>query len=232
MSSTDLSSLAGRVLQFVGNRAEAAVTVTHTRQGLTRFANSFVHQNVVDEHVEVSLQLSAAGRPASAVTYSSADASLHALVDRALYASSLRPLDQGWPGLSPAIPLIGLADVHNDVATAAAAPTRGPVPSLPSSPPAGACPQPGTVKLAPTSVPSPTPRARPSLVDLRARGSMRSAGATGAMARHQRIPRGWPTSMVERWVTRLQTARCGASTPRNFHRAPTKWYSSRAAWRT
>jgi predicted Zn-dependent protease len=122
VSSTDLSSLAGRVLQFVGNRAEAAVTVTRTRQGLTRFANSFVHQNVVDEHVEVSLQLSAGGRPASAVTYSSDDEALQALVDRALYASSLRPLDQGWPGLSPPIPLIGLADVHHDGATAAAGP--------------------------------------------------------------------------------------------------------------
>ena len=225
--------MAGRVLQFVGNRAEAAVTVTHTRQGLTRFANSFVHQNVVDEHVEVSLQLSAAGRPASAVTYSSDDASLHALVDRALYASSLRPLDQGWPGLSPAIPLIGLADVHNDVATAAAGPDQRAstvaafVAASRGLSSAGYCEtRDRRVFLRQHRGPD------ASLVDLRARGSMPSAGATGAMARHQRIPRGWPTSMVARWVTRLQTARCGASTPGNFHRALTKWYSSRAAWRT
>jgi predicted Zn-dependent protease len=122
LTPTDPGLLAGRVLQLVGNRADAAVTVTHTRQGLTRFANSFIHQNVVDEHIEVWLQLSAAGRPASAVTYSSDDDALRALVDRALYATSLRPLDPGWPGLSPAVPLVGAADVHYDGPTAAAGP--------------------------------------------------------------------------------------------------------------
>ena len=60
---TDPAALAERLVGMVGDRAEAAVTVTHTRQGLTRFANSFIHQNVVDEHTEVHLQLSADGRP-------------------------------------------------------------------------------------------------------------------------------------------------------------------------
>ena len=82
MSGTDPASLAGQVLELVGGQADAAVTVTHTRQGLTRFANSFVHQNIVEEHVEVSLQLSAAGRPASAVTYRSDNDALRALVGR------------------------------------------------------------------------------------------------------------------------------------------------------
>jgi len=122
MSGTDPGSLAAQVLELVGGQADAAVMVTHTRQGLTRFANSFVHQNVVDERVEVSLQLSAAGRPASAVTYRSDTDALRGLVDRTIYSASLRPLDPQWPGLSPPAALIGAADVHYDPSTAAAGP--------------------------------------------------------------------------------------------------------------
>jgi predicted Zn-dependent protease len=124
VSGSDPTSLAARVLELVGGRADAAVMVTQTRQGLTRFANSFVHQNVVDEHLEVSLQLSAAGHPASAVTYRSDDDALLALVDRTVYSASLRPLDPEWPGLSPAAGLIGAVDVHYDPLTADAGPNE------------------------------------------------------------------------------------------------------------
>jgi predicted Zn-dependent protease len=70
----------------------------------------------------VSLQLSVAGRPASAATYRTDDGSLSALVERALRASALRPVDAGWPGLAPVAPVTGDGDLHYETTTAAAGP--------------------------------------------------------------------------------------------------------------
>jgi predicted Zn-dependent protease len=122
VSTQEPSAIADRLLEIVGERAEAAVTVTHTQQGLTRFANSFIHQNVVDEHTEVVLQLSASGRPAVASTLRTDDDALRSLAAHTLEASSLRPVDSGWAGLSPAAALVSVADVHYDAATADAGP--------------------------------------------------------------------------------------------------------------
>ncbi|MGH9106513.1 MAG: metallopeptidase TldD-related protein [Acidimicrobiales bacterium] len=111
-----------RVLDAVAGRAEAGVTVTRARRGLTRFANSFIHQNVVDEHVEVSLELTSSGRTAAASTFRVDDDALVSLVERTLRAASLRPAGPGWPGLSSPSPLCASEDVHYDAATAAAGP--------------------------------------------------------------------------------------------------------------
>jgi predicted Zn-dependent protease len=122
MSDAELASLADRLIDMVGDRAEAAVTVTRRHLGLTRFANSFIHQNVVDEHTEVALKVSAGGRPAGAVTYGTDDKSLTELAGRALKAASLRAVDPDWPGLAPPAALVSADDVHYDAATAAAGP--------------------------------------------------------------------------------------------------------------
>jgi hypothetical protein len=45
--------------------AEANVRVTRTRHGLTRFANSFIHQHVGEDTVTVSLTCAVDGRTAS-----------------------------------------------------------------------------------------------------------------------------------------------------------------------
>jgi len=124
MSEANLVALADRVMEMVGDRAETAVTVTHRRLGLTRFANSFIHQNVVDEHTEVALVVSAGGRTAAATTYGGEDAALSALAERALEAASFRPVEPDWPGLAPPAPLAGPDDLHYDPATAAAGPEQ------------------------------------------------------------------------------------------------------------
>ena len=49
--------IAQQVLAGVGDRAEAQVMVTSGPTGLTRFANSFIHQNVAEERTMVALKV-------------------------------------------------------------------------------------------------------------------------------------------------------------------------------
>jgi predicted Zn-dependent protease len=120
------SELCQQVLDLVGSRAEAQVTASQSRPGLTRFANSFIHQNVGEAGVSVSLKvaLSASdpdGRRVAAASTTRVDtAGLTALVDGALAAAALRPVDPDWPGLAPPA---AVAEVdHYDPATEAASP--------------------------------------------------------------------------------------------------------------
>lgn len=92
-----------RVLDLVGDRAEAEVTVTSGRSGLTRFANSFIHQNVAEDGTWVRLKLVVDGRIATASTTRVATG-LGDMVERAFEAVALRPVDPDWPGLAPAAP--------------------------------------------------------------------------------------------------------------------------------
>lgn len=124
MNADDLAELAARALDMVGSQAQAAVSVTFERQGLTRFANSFVHQNMVDEHVQVTLQLSVKGRPAVATTLRTGDEGLQALVQTALETAALRPVDPDWAGLAPPAPLGAPADAHYDQSTADIGPAQ------------------------------------------------------------------------------------------------------------
>jgi predicted Zn-dependent protease len=97
----DLQGLAGRVVGFVdvggrqGEQVEANVTVTRTRHGLTRFANSFIHQHVGEDTVTVTLHAAVGGRVASATTTAVSDEALRDLVERTL-ASAAPP--QEVPG--------------------------------------------------------------------------------------------------------------------------------------
>lgn len=117
----DLGEVAGRILEMVGGRAEATVVVSHVADGLTRFANSFIHQNVVDEHISATVELVSEGRPAAASTRTVDDASLRRMVDAVLTAASVRPVDPGWAGLCP--PTTPAASgVHYDPGTAGAGP--------------------------------------------------------------------------------------------------------------
>lgn len=90
-----------RVLALVGDRAEAEVTITSGRSALTRFANSFIHQNVAEAGQWARLKVVVDGRLATAGT-SRLATGLKDLVERALAAAQLRPVDPGWPGLAPA----------------------------------------------------------------------------------------------------------------------------------
>lgn len=100
---------AARVLELVaraaGTGAEAEVSVSRESLALTRFAESFIHQNVVDETDRVTVRVHVDGRTASASTNRISDEALGALVTSVLTAASLRPPDTTWAGLSPAAAL-------------------------------------------------------------------------------------------------------------------------------
>jgi predicted Zn-dependent protease len=106
---SDSLEVAGQVLDLVrraaGPGAEAEVTVDHTAQGLTRFANSFIHQNVADSIGSVRLRLHADGRTASGSTTLTDADGLRDLVDRVTEAARLCPPDAQWAGLTPPTPV-------------------------------------------------------------------------------------------------------------------------------
>ncbi len=93
-----------RVLELVGDRAEAEVAVSTGRSALTRFANSFIHQNVAENGQWARLKVVVGGRQATAGT-TRLSTGLDDLVARALEAAALRPVDPDWPGLAPSAPV-------------------------------------------------------------------------------------------------------------------------------
>ena len=99
---------------------EANVRVSRTRHGLTRFANSFIHQHVGEDTVTVALTVAVGGRTGSASTTRIADAELAELVDTTITSAALQPVDPHWPGATP--PADTTFTGNHDQATAAATP--------------------------------------------------------------------------------------------------------------
>lgn len=114
--------LADDVIAMVGEAApdaEAEVTVSDGRAALTRFANSFVHQNVGEGGVSVMLRVAVEGRVASGSVSSHDRDVVRRVVEATIAAAMLRPVDPDWPGLgSPESVEID----HFDEETAAAEP--------------------------------------------------------------------------------------------------------------
>jgi predicted Zn-dependent protease len=100
--------------------AEAEVLVTSGDLGLTRFANSYIHQNVSDTGTRVSLRLHTGGRTATGATTLVDPDGLRSMVDRTVDAARLSPPDLRWAGLTTPTEVPSLADP--DEATAAATP--------------------------------------------------------------------------------------------------------------
>ena len=94
------TQLADDLLELVGDRAEAEVRITSGVSSLTRFANSFIHQNVGEEGHVVSLRVADDGRVASGTTTNVDAAALAGFVDRTLQAAEVQPVDPDWPGLT------------------------------------------------------------------------------------------------------------------------------------
>jgi predicted Zn-dependent protease len=90
-----------RVLGMVGTDAEAEVTVTAGTESLTRFATSFIHQNVTDASRLVHLRVALDGRVAEATANQTDDDALGRLVRSTTEAARLQPVDPAWPGLAP-----------------------------------------------------------------------------------------------------------------------------------
>ena len=116
-----LLAVCDRLLELVGDRAEAEVTIMGGRSGITRFANSRIHQNVAESGHWARLKVIAGGRQATAGT-SRLETGLESLVGRALRAAALRPVDPGWPGLAPPASTVSAAHDRYDEATLLAAP--------------------------------------------------------------------------------------------------------------
>ncbi|MGH3678840.1 MAG: TldD/PmbA family protein [Natronosporangium sp.] len=117
-------ALAGRVLELVGAAAgagaEAAVSVERRVLALTRFANSYIHQNLADDTTTIGIRLHTGGRTVTGSTNVTSADGLADLVSRTVEAVRHAPADPGWPGLAPPAPLAGQPSF--DEATAAAPP--------------------------------------------------------------------------------------------------------------
>ncbi len=115
---------ADRVVEMVRSKApdaETEVTVRGGTDALTRFANSFIHQNVAEALSHVLVRVAVDGRTAATrLDGPTDDETLGAVVDGVLEAARVRPEDPEWPGLAPRAEAPE-AD-HWDEATAAASP--------------------------------------------------------------------------------------------------------------
>jgi predicted Zn-dependent protease len=120
MNADELVATCDRVLARVGADAEAEVTVRSGTDALTRFATSFVHQNVADEVRRIHLRVALDGHVAESFGNQTDDEALDRLVRSATDAARLRPPDPGWPGLAP--PSSAPSVEHWDDATASADP--------------------------------------------------------------------------------------------------------------
>ena len=115
--SADLD-IARRLVEMAGGEAEAAVV--RREAGLSRFANSMIHQNVAESTMRLSLRVAVDGRVARVEGNRIDDDALQALADRAVAAARLLPVDPDWPGVAP--PSAFEAGDHHDPETADAGP--------------------------------------------------------------------------------------------------------------
>ena len=116
--------LAEHTLDLVRRRArdaEVEVTVRRGEEALTRFATSFIHQNVTSEINHVLIRVALDGRNAStSVDGPADDETLGRAIDGVLEAARVRPPDPEWPGLAPRAEAPEVD--HWDDATAGASP--------------------------------------------------------------------------------------------------------------
>ncbi len=110
----DLRTVGMDVLSRIGGRAEAEVIVQQGRSAVTRFANSFIHQNVADDWHRVRLKVVTEGRLATGTTNRLDTGSLDRLVEDTLLAATYRPVDPDWPGLGPPEAWLTVDDDHYD----------------------------------------------------------------------------------------------------------------------
>lgn len=101
LSDQDPAELAEHVLGLVDGRAEALVRAGRVDHGLTRFANSRIHQHVGELTATIDLRLVREGRVATASTSRLTEDGLGDLVERTLAQVEVAPVDPDEPGLAP-----------------------------------------------------------------------------------------------------------------------------------
>lgn len=115
------ADLAQKVLDIVGDNANAAVYARTGTSALTRFANSFIHQNVSDDVAELALTIERDGRVAHGTTTSTDSDAIRAWVAATIATADAQNVDDDWPGLAPTADVPGVD--HYDDETAAADPS-------------------------------------------------------------------------------------------------------------
>ncbi|HEV8488202.1 MAG TPA: metallopeptidase TldD-related protein [Candidatus Limnocylindrales bacterium] len=120
----DAQAVADRVVELVRSKAldaETEVTVRGGTDALTRFANSFIHQNVAESVSHLLVRVAVDGRTAAtSLDGPTDDETLGRVIDGVLEAARVRPEDPDWPGVSPRAEAPRVD--HWDEATAAASP--------------------------------------------------------------------------------------------------------------
>ena len=86
-------------LALIAGRADAEVYTDVGTSSLTRFANSFIHQNVSEDAVEVALKVAIDGRVSSSTTTDTTPEGLAAFVDAVIETAAQQPVDHEWPGI-------------------------------------------------------------------------------------------------------------------------------------
>ena len=123
-STANTQAIADRVVELVRSKApdaETEVTVRGGTDALTRFANSFIHQNVAESVSHLLLRVAVDGRTAAtSLDGPTDDETLGRVIDGVLEAARVRPEDPDWPGVSPRAEAPRVD--HWDEATAAASP--------------------------------------------------------------------------------------------------------------
>lgn len=99
MSIEHLEEIAERVCGLIGDQAEGECQVTRTTYGLTRFANSHIHQHHGEDTTAVGISIAVDGRVASATTVGFDEDGLEKLVRNAIAAARVQPVDPHWPGV-------------------------------------------------------------------------------------------------------------------------------------
>ncbi len=112
--------LVNEALEIVGDRADAAVYADVGTSSLTRFANSFIHQNVSEDVAEVTLRVALDGRVSSSTTTATSLDALRLFVDATIDTAAQQPVDAEWPGVGGQTETVTAE--HWDAATAEADP--------------------------------------------------------------------------------------------------------------
>ena len=115
-----LFAIADRLVEMAGERADVSVVASTGPDALTRFANSYIHQNVAEEGTSMVVKVAVEHRVATSSTTRTDDDGLRSLLERTIDAARLRPPDPDYAGLAPPAPVTG--EDHWDDATASADP--------------------------------------------------------------------------------------------------------------
>lgn len=101
---------------------ETEVSISRHSEGLTRFADSVVHQQVATDDTSVSVRVVIDGRVGAYVTNRTSSEGVRDALDAALRCARLTPPDSSWPGVAPSSHL-GEEALRYDEATAMATPS-------------------------------------------------------------------------------------------------------------